>query len=277
MLTGISIKSLIQIVMGIAFLIVGIKGIVQNKRFEKPKTVIDGKVLYSKHFEKKDKQGFYRQFYYEITVEVDEAGRKKKYAMNSMDQYKAGDIVKLVKNPNGSGNYKIFTPINTPVFGQWVIAVIGAFLLFTPAAKAKFGAAYLTALLSPICIFVGLAFVFIYFRENRKKLEEINSEIVGVLKWQKTNLGNDGKYHKSGTALYCPLLKYEDNGVEKIRRSRGNSNVSEVYPIGGSIVFYKDIETGYFLEAKPKSAMLIMGGVLLIVGLLGMASIFVKF
>ena len=276
MIAGLSIKNLVQIVMGIAFLIVGIRGIVQNKRFEKTKTIIDGKVLYSKHFEKKDEQGYYRQFYYEIAVEVEESGRKKKYSMKSMDQYKAGDIVKLVRDPNSSGNYKIFSPMHTPLFGQWVISVIGAFLLLTPAAKARFGVAYLTALLSPICIFVGISLSIVYFKENRKKLEKIESEIVGVLKWQKTNIGKDGKYYTSGNALYCPLLKYKYNGVEKIRRSRGNSNVSEVYPIGGKIIFYKDLNTGYFIEAKPKLAMLLMGLLILLVGILGAMSIIIK-
>ena len=276
MLAGISIRSLIQIVMGIAFVIVGVKGIVQHKRFEKPKNTIDGKVLYSKHVEKKDEQGYYRQFYYEIAVEVEEGGRKKKYAVNCMDQYKAGDIVKLTVDPNGSGNYRIFAPTNAPVLGQWVITVIGAFLFLIPAAKARFGASYLTALLSPVCVFSGLALAVVYFRENRKNLEKIESEIIGVLKWQKTNVTKDGRAHKSGTALYCPLLKYKYDGVEKIRRSRGNSNVPEVYPIGGKIIFYKDLDTGYFVEAKPKGAMVLMGAILLIAGTIGIASIVLK-
>ncbi len=276
MIAGLSIKNLIKIVMGIAFLIVGIKGIIQNKRFEKPKTVIDGKVLYSKHYEKKDNQGYYRQFYYEITVEVEEAGRKKKYAINSMDQYKAGDIVRLVRDTNTSGSYKVFSPNYTPIFGQWVISIIGAFLIFTPVARAKFGAAYLTVLPSPICIFSGISLAFVYFKENRRKLEKIESEIIGLLKWQKTNIGKDGKYYTSGRALYCPLLKYKSNGVEKIRRSRANSNLPEVYPIGGKIIFYKDLKTGNFLEAKPKLAMLIMRVLLTIVGVLGFISIMIK-
>lgn len=277
MISGVSVKNIIQVVMGIAFIIVGVKGILQHKMLSKPKNITEGKVLYSKHIEKKDELGFYRQFYYEIAVEVMEGGRKKKYAVNSMDQYKAGDVVELTLDPNGSGNYRIFNPNTTPVFGQWVITVIGLFLMLTPAAKMKFGGAYLTALLSPICIFAGASLFFIYIKEHRKEMETLEAEIVGVLKWQKVSVGKDGKYqHNSGTALYCPLLKYKDEGVERIRRSRGNSNVAEVYPIGEKITMYKDCVTGYLTEAKPKGAMMVMGGVLLILGVIGIASMVFK-
>lgn len=273
MVLGFSINSIFKLVVGTALMIVGIGGIIQHKKYEKPRIYGKGKVLYSKHIEKKDEQGYYKQFYYDVCVEIEEKGRKKKYNINCMDQYKAGDEVEIITNPNGNGELKIFTPTRTPVLGQWVMTVIGAFLFLTPAAKVKFGQKYLSALASPVCIVAGAALIIVYFKENRRKLEKIDAEIIGLLKWQKVTVGKDGKQHKSGTALYCPILRYEKEGVERIRRSRGNSNVADVYPIGGKLPLYKDLETGYYTEEKPKSAMVVMGLILIIFGVIGVITI----
>lgn len=276
MILGISLNSIFKLIVGAALMIVGIGGILQHRKFEKPKIYGKGKVLYSKHIEKKDEQGYYKQFYYEVCVEMEENGRKKKYNINCMDQYKSGDKVEIITNPNGNGELKIFTPTRTPVLGQWVMAVIGAFLFLTPAAKIKFGEQYLSALASPVCILAGVALVLVYFKESRRKLDKMEAEIVGLLKWQKVNVGRDGKQYKSGTALYCPILKYEYEGVERIRRSRGNSNVAEVYPIGGRLPLYRNPETGYYTEEKPKGAMVAMGLVLIVFGIIGIMTILVK-
>lgn len=58
--------------------------------------------------------------------------------------------------------------------------------------------------------------------KEEEKFKEIDSEIVAVLKWQKINVNEEGekKHSRRLTALYCPVLKYEYDGLEKDKKKQ---------------------------------------------------------
>lgn len=96
------------------------------------------------------------------------------------------------------------------------------------------------------------------------------------MKWQKINVNEEGeKKHKAATALYCPVLKYEYDGLEKIRRSRLHSNDYNFYHLGKKMSIYIDKDSGEVLEERPKQSMLLMGLVLLIMGAIGIVAIYI--
>ncbi|MEG0250888.1 MAG: hypothetical protein RR561_08490 [Peptostreptococcus sp.] len=275
MFAEISIRGIFQLIIGMILMFVGLNTIRRQKKIENPKTLIKGKLLYARHVKEKDNHGFYRQYYYELHIECKENGKKERYVINSMDEYKSGDTVEIMSDPSKNGELKVFTKSKTPVIGQWVMAIIGLFIFLTPFAKIKFGEMYLAALVAPICIAAGIGLLLVYLREHKRVLEAIEAEVVGVLKWQKIDLGKDGqKKHKAATALYCPVLRYDHENTDRIRRSRGHSNDPSMYPIGRKVSIYKDKNSGEILEDRPKQSMALMGVILAIMGFIGAATVY---
>ncbi len=272
----ISIRGYFQILLGFILIFVSTSTIRHQKRLENPNTLIDGKVLSSKLVKEMDNQGFYRQFYYKLNIEVRDDNKKKRYTINSMDEYKKGDDISIMTDASNKLKMKVFNKSKTFLLGQWLMLVIGFFIFLTPFAKMKFSETYLTALMAPLSSLAGIALIFVYLKEKKRNLEEIDSEIVAVLKWQKINVNEEGeKKHKSATALYCPVLKYEYDGLEKIRRSRLHSNDYNFYPLGKKMSIYIDKDSGEVLEERPKQSMLLMGLVLLIMGAIGIVAIYI--
>lgn len=276
MFSEISIRGYFQILLGFILIFVSASTIRHQKRLENPKTLIDGKVLSSKLVKEMDNQGFYRQFYYKLNIEVRDDNKKKRYTINSMDEYKKGDDISIMTDASNKLKMKVFNKSKTFLLGQWLMLVIGFFIFLTPFAKMKFSETYLTALMAPLSSLVGIALIFVYLKEKKRNLEEIDSEIIAVLKWQKINVNEEGeKKHKAATALYCPVLKYEYDGLEKIRRSRLHSNDYNFYPLGKKMSIYIDKDSGEVLEERPKQSMLLMGLVLLIMGAIGIVAIYI--
>lgn len=162
MFSEISIRGYFQILLGFILIFVSTSTIRHQKRLENPKTLIDGKVLSSKLVKEMDNQGFYRQFYYKLNIEVRDNNKKKRYTINSMDEYKKGDDISIMTDASNKLKMKVFNKSKTFLLGQWLMLVIGFFIFLTPFAKMKFSETYLTALMAPLSSLVGIALIFVY-------------------------------------------------------------------------------------------------------------------
>lgn len=275
MFAEISIRGIFQLIIGIILIFMGLNTIRRQKKLEKPKKLIKGKVLHARQVKEKDEKGFYRQYYYKLHVETKENVKKERHTINCMDEYKSGDIVEIMSDPNKGGELKIFTNSKISLVGQWVMSAIGLFIFLTPFAKIRFAERYLVVLLAPMCIIVGIILIGIYLKEKNRSFENIEAELVGVLKWQKADLSQEKqKKSKSSAAFYCPILKYNYDSSDRIRRSRTHSNDYRAYDIGQKLYIYKDINSGEILEKRPKQSMAFIGILISIMGLIGLATVY---
>lgn len=268
MFDGMTIQMVFLIVIGAAVLVTGTTSLRRRIRMKRYGSVKEGKILRSKHIEKRDNDGYLIQNYYEVMAEYTDSGHKVKKTLKSVDEYREGDEVKVFADPERGGQIRILGIDKTPVFGPFILMGAGILIIVLPFVQKQFGEQYISAILALLLLLVGTALIASYIRDRKKETEEVPAVIAEILKWQPS----EKKKWSSPSASYYPILKFTLDGRERTMRSRYNSSTASSYKKGKQITLYRDRDTGDILERGPKKSMAATGILLILFACVGIYS-----
>lgn len=274
MFANFSVQMFFLIVVGAVIVVLGVTDLKNKIRMNKKDFFIEGKVLSAEHRKKEYSDGFLMQNYYDLTVEVKENKDKKKINIKSTEEYFKGERLKIYKDNVYKNRYCIYKQDDKTVLTSLMLSFIGVFVVFVPFSNLK----WQSLLLALIVLLVSLMLLIIFFREKRKNYNEIDAEIVDVLKFENNN-DNTGrkKIFSSKTVTYYPILSYCLDGRERHLRSDFNSSQDKFFKKGKKMKVYVNMDTGNVTEKRNKISFLIIGSLLLIVAIYGLITSIINF
>lgn len=263
-----TVKMVFLVVIGAVMLVTGTTGLNRQRRLRKAGMKGQGRVLRSRHIQKRDEDGHLIQNYYELQVEYSKEGHRKEVSVNSIDEYCRGDQVHLTEDVDRKQKIRISGEEREAVFAPGALIICGMLIAALPLAWDQLGEKYVSGILSALLFVAGAALIMAYVKAKCRKTEEIEAEIDEVLKWQP---GTKKKWY-SPAASYYPVIKYETNGEERRMRSRYNSSTESFLKKGKKVMLYRDIDTGKLLERGPRKSMIIGGCCMVLFSFVGIYS-----
>lgn len=261
-----SIQSIFLVLLGAAVFVIGTTNIRAYLRTRRPGNVLRGKVLAARLVEKRDKEDRLIQHYYELTVQCSGDGRTFHEKINSTAEYGKGDEIKLVKN----GSRIVPFSGGAMTFGMALaITLSGMGLAVFPVVYQRSGEREGSVVLVLLLILAGVISASSFLRDRRKKLAELEGEIVDILYYRK---GDNKKFSKPVESYY-PLIKYSIGEKEKIFLSAYNSSTKGAYKTGTKRKLFYDEEQGNIVEKKASPALMVLAVLFWAAALAGIVSI----
>ena len=256
---------------GIIIFLVG-SGQVRNwLRTRRSDFCMDASVIRCKHVVKKDKQGREAYNYYDVTVEYrnPKSGHKERLAVKSPTEYALAQQVRMYLEKGGEkpvlAEYK-----EEFLFHPWVTMVGGALLILLALEQNRGHEVQAMVCLSLIFIGAGLNLTVNYVRLKKRGLQPLEAEVMDIYKRQ---ISRETKILKGAKYTYYPIVRYELDGQENIRRCNINSSGQNTFRTGDSLTLYYDPESGEVLEKHAQAGVAVAGIFLVLTGLLSGASI----
>lgn len=266
MLAGLSIQTVLIVLIGAAVFVLGTSNLRACLRMKKPGAVIDGKVLAGKLVEKRDAEDRLIQHYYEVTVQCRENNKTFNHRLKSTAEYEKGEEIKLIRNADK------LTPLNRRAVSAGMaaaIALAGMALAVFPVVYQTVGEKEGSAVLVALLILAGGICLAAFLKERGQTLTETEGEIVDVLYYR---TGENKKLSKPVESYY-PLIKCTIHGREKTFLSSYNSSLKTAWKIGKQVKLFFDEETQSIVEKRTSPALAAAAFVLWALALLGIVSI----
>ena len=229
-----------------------------------------GKVLACSHIIKKDKKDREIYNFYDVQVEYTDPRTKGKIRMNvkSPTEYAVSQPVKVFYGADGKP--VLADSEETPVFHP-LVAMAGGALLILLALEQNRGREIPAMLcLSAIMIGAGISLLWHFTFLKKRKLEPLEAEIVDVYSRQ---LSKETKIIRGSRFTYYPVVRYNLDGQDVIRRCRVNSSSEKSFKTGDKMKLYLDRASGSVSEHRANPVMAVSGACLLICGILAGTSI----
>lgn len=230
-----------------------------------------GRVLSCNHIIKKDKKDREIYNFYDVLVEYTDpkSGHKIKINVKSPTEYATAQPVKVYTGSDGKP--VLADSEETPVFHPLVFMLGGAVLILLALEQNRGNEVRAMLCLTVILIGSGLALLWHFTSLKKKKLETLEAEIVDVYSRQ---LSKETKIIRGSRFTYYPVVRYNLDGQEIMRRCRVNSSSEKSFQIGDKMKLYLDRTTGAVSEHQANLVMAASGAILLISGILAGISIF---
>ncbi len=230
----------------------------------------DGIVLACEHVVKKDKKQRDVFNYYDVTVEYQDPNTEKtiKNKFKSPTEYAVKQPVKVYQGSDGKTvitekvDEDIFHPLGMMILGALLILL--AFWQNQGKVNAAMGA-FAAAL-----ILIGGVLIGNFIKLKRLHLQPIDAEIIDVYKRQ---ISKESKILKGNRFTYYPIVRYEIDGTENIRRCLINASSEKTFKVGEMIKLYYDPKTNAVREKNASKIMLGIGIALFLCGALAGLSI----
>ncbi|MCR4675652.1 MAG: hypothetical protein K5634_00270 [Sphaerochaetaceae bacterium] len=265
------LSSLIMYIPGIIIFLIGTGEIRKYNRMRRPQSHRSGEVKYCKHIIEKDEQD--REVFNFYQVQVDsvnpQTGKKEHLTINSPTEYNAHQNVKLYFD-EVTGKPSFLTDIDERVFNPWVTAICGALLILLAFYQNKGQQIPAMICLSIIMVVAGVSLVFNYISLKKKNLQTIDGVITGTYERQ---ISKKGRFSGAAKYTYYPIVKYELEGLESIRRCNINSSRKQSFKEGETMKLYWSPSENGIRERCPNKFLLIVGILLTVAGILAGASI----
>lgn len=280
MLDMLSLEKLFLYIPGIILFLVGSSQTRIYLRRKKSGKKINGTVSDCKHITKKDRKGRNVYDYYLITVERIQpmTGKAEKLSVKSPTKYLEGQPVTVFENVSGPaspdrGMY-IYDSEDFALFQPWEVMIGGALLLLLAFYQNK--GDQIMAMLFLVLLFIGsgISLTVRYISSGKKNIRMLKAEIIEVYSRQLTT---DSKIIRSGRNTFYPVVRYEQDGRECIRRCHINSSSEKSFPIGDTMTLYQDMDTMLITEKRMNRGTFAAGILLLLVGILSGSSLLTVF
>lgn len=256
---------------GIIIFLVG-SGQVRNwLRTRQSDFCVDAGVIRCKHVVKKDKQGRETYNYYDVTVEYQNprTGHRERLAVKSPTEYAEAQRVRMYQAKGGEkpvlAEYK-----DEFLFHPWVTMIGGAILILLALEQNRGHEVQAMACLSILFIGAGVNLTVDYFRLKRRGLQPLEAKVMDVYVRQ---ISRETKLLKGAKYTYYPVVRYELDGQENIRRCNINSSGQNTFRQGDSLTLYYDPASGTVQERHAGTGAAAVGIFLVLIGLLSGASI----
>ncbi len=228
-------------------------------------------VISCEHIIKKDRQGRDLMNYYDITAEYTGIGSNKRVQQifKSPTEYAPGQQVRIFWGSSTESS-QLTEKEDEALFHPLVMMTGGALLILLAMFENQKREVEAMLCLTAILIGAGINLLYTYFSLKKKNLQRIDAEVIDIFSRQ---LSKETKIWKSSKFTYYPIVKYEINGKENIRRCRINSSNEKSFRRGEKMSLYYEAATGAVIERHAHIGMAITGAVILIIGILAGLSI----
>ncbi len=231
----------------------------------------DGQVKSVKHVTKNDK--FDRQVfdYYETTVESEDprTGKKERHTIKSPVKYPLNQSVRL-HFQRGSSEPSITDGVSEHLIHPWLGLIGGALLILLALFQIQGKEISAMVCLSLILIGAGAGMIANYVSIKKKNLVHIEAEVKDIFERQ---ISKPGRFSGGSKFTYYPVVTYELDGTEMMRMCNVNSSRKDSFKIGEKMDLYYSPSEGAVRERKASTAILIIGIIVLILGVLAGVSI----
>ena len=223
------------------------------------------------HIHKKDKRDRDVYNYYNVMAEFTDPRTKHKVrqTFKSPNEYAVGQSVRIFWGTGGE-KPQLTEKENEAVIHPLVMMIGGALLILLALFENQGREVPAMLCLTAVLIGGGASLLVNYFQLKRKNLQTVTAEIIENYSRQ---ISKESKILKSNKFTYYPIVRYELDGKENIRRCNINSSSVNTFKVGETMNLYVDPATGTVLEKNARLPAAICGALLVIAGILAGVSI----
>lgn len=265
------LSKLFMYIPGIIIFLVG-SGQVRNwLRMRRSDSCMDASVISCRHVVKKDKKDRETYNYYDVTVEYrnPQTRHLERLAVKSPTEYAIAQQVRMIK-PKSSEKPVLAEYKEEFLFHPWVTMIGGALLILLALEENQGKEIPAMVCLTLILIGAGVNLTVDYILLKRRGLQPLSAVITDIYTRQ---ISRETKILKGAKYTYYPVVKYELNGKENIRRCNINSSGQNTFQIGEHLKLYYDPRSQAVLEKHARAGVAVTGVLLILIGLLAGASI----
>lgn len=233
--------------------------------------VVNAAVVSCKRVIKKDNLGRETYNFFEVLIEYrdPDSGHAVKTSVKSPTEYGTGQQVKLFRE-KGSRTFSLVEAQEESAIHPVVMLLGGALLIVLALEQNQGHEIAASAILGILFLGAGLSLLANYIRLKKKGLIPVTATVTEVYTRQLTKRS---RFLKSDKFTYYPVVKYELNGVESIRRCHVNVSSETGFKEGEQLMLYYDPATKDLLEKKAKISSCIWGVILAVLGIIVCASV----
>lgn len=263
-----------QLFMYIPGIIIFLVGSGQVRRWLKKRRAdawLDASVLSCRHVVKKDKKDREVYNYYDVVVEYrnPKTMHQERLAVKSPTEYALAQQVKLYRE-KGSDKPVLMECEDESLFHPWVMMIGGALLIVFALEENRGREVQAMLCLSAVLLGEGVNLLVNYAVLKKRNLQPVDGEIIDLYTRQ---ISKETKLLKGSKYTYYPIVRYELDGKENIRRCNINSSGQNTFQKGGHMKLYYDPLTKTVLEKHARTGAAVAGAILVLIGILAGASI----
>ncbi len=223
------------------------------------------------HVVKKDKKDREIYDYYNVVVEYTDPKTKhtKRQAIKSPTEFAQSQQVRIIVEKNSETPELIENKTEFPIH-PWAMMIGGALLILLALEQNRGDEVGAMVCFTLVLAGAGLNLILNYLALRRRGLVELDAEIVSVFTRQ---ISKGSKILKGDKYTYYPVVRYELDGHENMRRCNVNSGSEKSFKTGDHIKLYYDPQDHTVQEKHAQAGLLVLGIALLAVGILAGASI----
>lgn len=212
----------------------------------KPDAVSEADVLSCQHVVKKDKHGNDVFNYYNVTVEYKDhkTGHIVRQSLKSPTEYAPGQQVRLFWGAPGE-KPQLSEKENEALFHPLVMTIGGALLILLALFQNQGREVPAMACLSAIMIGAGISLLFRFIKLKKMHLQPLTAVIDSVYTRQ---ISKETRILRGSRYTYYPVVRYELDGRENIRRCNINSSGEGSFKPGEPMTLYLEPDTGAIYE-----------------------------
>lgn len=265
------ISQLFMYIPGIIIFLVGSGQVRSWLQMHRAEFCTDASVVSCKHVVKKDKKDREVYNYYDVVVAYcnPKTKHQERLAVKSPTEYALAQPVRMYK-AKGSEKPVLAEYENEFLFHPWVTMLGGALLILLALEENQGKEIQAMLCLSAIFIGAGLNLVLNYRSLKRRGLQPVDAVITEIYTRQ---ISKATKILKGEKYTYYPVVRYELNGKEYIRRCNINSSGSNTFKTGEHMMLYYDAQSQTVLEKHARAGAAVIGIFLVLIGILAGASI----
>ncbi len=264
-------SQLLIYVPGIILFLVGSGQVREWLRMRRSGFCADAGVISCKHVVKKDKKDREIYNYYDVTVEYDNprTGRRERLAVKTPTEYAKGQRVRMYQ---GKGSEKPVLAECRPefLFHPWATMIGGALLILLALEQNRGREIPAMICLALIFTGAGVNLTADYILLKRRNLQPVQAVITEIYTRQ---ISRETKILKGARYTYYPVVRYELEGGEDIRRCNINSSGQNTFKVGEYMTLYYDPKSRSVLEKHARVGTAVAGICLVCIGVLAGASI----
>lgn len=262
-------SQLFMYIPGIIIFLVGSGQVRQWLKMHRAGVCLDANVISCKHVIKKDKKDREVYNYYNVTVEYinPQSKHTERQAVKSPTEYAPAQQVKLIRDNDSvalveNGNEFLFHP--------WVTMIGGALLIILALEENRGREIQAMICLAVLLAGAGVNLIVNYVSLKKRNLQVIDAEIVDIYTRQ---ISKETKILRGSKYTYYPVVRYELDGKQNIRRCNINSSGKNSFKTGESMNLYFDPKSQAVLEKHASTGAAVAGILLVIIGCLAGISI----
>ncbi len=228
-------------------------------------------VISAEHVIKKDRQGRETFNYYNTVVEYldEQSGRMVRKTVKSPSEFSPGQQVKLIFKGNRKGEPVLVEHEDESLFGPWATMIGGALMILLALYQILGQQIQAMVMLVALLLGAGGCLLYRYFSLKARKLQPIEAVVKEVYKRQ---ISKETKIVRGSKFTYYPIVTFQLNGRENLRRCNVNSSGEKSYKPGDKLQLYYDPKRRIVVEQGARVSILVWGVVLLAVGVAALGS-----